>query len=61
MTDKKTKTQKIDEALEKGHKIGDAVKEFTPPEIDNMIDRGEQAVKIGWGIGKLLKDLFRKK
>lgn len=57
----KSKEQKVDAAIEKGKAVAETVKQFTPPEIDNAIDRGEQAVEIGWGIAKMFKNLFRKK
>lgn len=61
MIDKKTKTQKVDEAIAKGKRVGETVKEFTPPEIDAAIDRGTQIAEVGWGIGKMLKGLFGRK
>lgn len=61
MTPKRTKSEKADDAIRKGKAVADVVKEFTPPEVDTMIDRGEQAVELGWGITKLIKGLFTKK
>ncbi len=55
------KTQKVDNAIEKGKEVAEAVKKFTPPEIDNLIDRGEQITELGWGITKMFKNLFKKK
>lgn len=61
MPDKKTKTEKVDTAFEKGKKVADTVKEFTPPSVDGMIDQGTQIAEVGWGITKMLKGLFGKK
>ena len=62
----KPKTKKrvadvIDEGIVKGEKVGEAVKQFTPAEIDNAIDRGIEAARLGSGLFKLVKGLFGKK
>lgn len=57
----KSKEQKADAAIEKGKAVAETVKQFTPPEIDNAIDRGEQAVEIGWGVFRMLKSILKKK
>ena len=44
----------ISEAVRKGEAVADAVKEFTPPEIDALIDRGTSVARMI----KLFKDLF---
>lgn len=59
--DKKSKTEKVDSAIEKGKAVAETVKQFTPPEIDNAIDRGEQVTEIGWGVFKMLKAMLKKK
>ena len=61
MADKKTKTQKIDEAFDKADKVAETVKEFTPGPIDAQIDSYKETAKVGWGIAKMLKGLFQKK
>lgn len=58
---KKTKTQKIDDAIAKGKAAAEVAKEFTPPEIDTMIDRGTQAAELGWGISKMIRSIFGRK
>ncbi len=62
----KPKTKKrvadvIDEGIDKGEKVGEAVKQFTPAEIDTAIDRGIEAARLGSGLFKLVKGLFGKK
>lgn len=61
MPDKKTKTQKVDEAFGKADKVTDAVKEFTPDAIDNRIDEYKGLAKAGLQISKWLGGLFKKK
>lgn len=61
VTTPKKKGTTVNEAIEKGEKVADVVKEFTPPEIDVMIDRGKQAAQIGGGIFGMLKSMFSKK
>ncbi len=61
MPDKKTKTQKIDDAFGKADKVADIVKEFTPGPVDAQIDTYTQTAKVGWGIAKMLKGIFMKK
>jgi len=61
MPDKKTKTQKVDEAFDKADNVTDAIKEFTPDAIDAEIDSKKELVKTGWAIGKMLSGLFKKK
>ena len=62
----KPKTKKrvadvIDEGIDKGEKFGEAVKQFTPPEIDTAIDRGIEAARLGSGLFKMFKGMFSKK
>ena len=59
--DKKSKTEKVESAIEKGKAVAETVKQFTPPEVDNLIDRGEQVTEIGWGVFKMLKAMLKKK
>lgn len=60
-TPPKKKGITVDEAIAKGDKVAEVVKEFTPPEVDVMIDRGRQAAQIGGGIFGMLKSMFGKK
>lgn len=60
MPDKKKKTT-IREAVDKGGKVADVVKEFTPDSVDRVIDQGKQAAEIGTGIFGMLKSMFSKK
>jgi hypothetical protein len=61
MSQKKTKTEKVDAAIQKGKKAAEAAKEFTPPEVDAMIDRGTQAVEVGWSLSKFIRNILKKK
>jgi hypothetical protein len=54
MTDTKKKKPTITEMVNKAEKVGEAVKEFTPAEVDVLVDRGTQAAKLV----KPFKDLF---
>ena len=60
-TPPKKKRTTVNEAIAKGDKVAEVVKEFTPPEVDVMIDRGRQAAQIGGGIFGMLKSMFGKK
>ena len=61
MTDKPKHKTTIAEGVEKGKKVAEAVKEFTPKEVDVMIDRGEQLATVGVGIFGMLKSMFNRK
>lgn len=61
MTTKRTKTDKVEDAIRKGEAAADVVKEFTPPEVDVMIDRGKQAASLGVGIFGMLRSIFGRK
>lgn len=58
---KKRVADVIDEGIDKGEKVVKAAKQFTPPEIDNALDRGVQAARLGSGLFKIVKGLFGKK
>lgn len=58
---KRTKTEKVAEAIDRAADVSETVKEFTPPEVDAMIDRGTQTAKLGFGIFQMLKGIFQKK
>ena len=60
MPDKKRKTT-VREAVDKGGKVADVVKEFTPDSVDRVIDQGKQAAEIGTGIFGMLKSMFGRK
>ena len=60
MPDKKRKTT-VREAVDKGGKVADVVKEFTPDSVDRVIDQGKQAAEIGTGIFGMLKSIFSRK
>ena len=60
MPDKKRKTT-VREAVDKGGKVADVVKEFTPDSVDRVIDQGKQAAEIGTGIFGMLKSMFSRK
>ena len=60
MPDKKKKTT-VREAVDKGGKVADVVKEFTPDSVDRVIDQGKQAAEIGTGIFGMLKSIFSRK
>ena len=60
MPEKKKKTT-VREAVDKGEKVADTVKEFTPPAVDGMIDQGTQLANVGVGIFGMLKSMFSKK
>ena len=60
MPDKKRKTT-VREAVDKGGKVADVVKEFTPDGVDRVIDQGKQAAEIGTGILGMLKSIFSRK
>jgi hypothetical protein len=60
MTDKKKKIT-VSEMIDKGEKVGDAVKEFTPREVDNVIDRGTQAARLANQLKKVFGGLWGKK
>lgn len=61
MTDKPKHKTTIREGVEKGVKVADTVKEFTPKEVDAVIDRGEQLATVGVGIFGMLKSMFNRK
>lgn len=58
MPDKKSKTQKVDEAFEKADKVADAIKAFTPDAVDAEIEAKKELVKTGWGLAKMFGGLF---
>lgn len=58
---KKRVADVIDEGIDKGEKVVEAAKQFTPPEVDNALDRGVQAARLGSGLFKVVKGLFGKK
>lgn len=58
MPEKKTKTQKVEDAADK---VTDAVKEFTPDAIDNRIDEYRGLAKAGVQISKWLGGMFKQK
>ena len=60
MPDKKPK-KKIADHIETGRKVGEVVKDFTPDEVDVMIDRGVETAQAVNGIKKWLGSLFGKK
>lgn len=63
MPDKKPKTT-VAEAVRKGEHVADVVKEFTPAEVDVMIDRGKAVAEVGTGLFGMFKGLgsmFRRK
>lgn len=51
----------VAKGIEKGEKVADAVKEFTPPAVDGMIDQGVQTAKLAGGIFDMFKSMFKKK
>ena len=59
MPDKKTKTQKVDEAFEKADKVTDAIEAFTPDVIDKEIESKKEIVKTGWGLAKMFGGFFK--
>lgn len=51
----------INEAVRKGEKVADAIKEFTPDEVDVLIDRGTQFARMVKPLKDLFGGLFKKK
>ena len=54
MPDKKKKTT-VREAVDKGGKVADVVKEFTPDSVDRVIDQGKQLAEVGTGLLGIFK------
>lgn len=61
MPDEPKKKPPIRDVVASGGRIADEVKEFTPPEVDVIIDRGKQAAGFGAAMFDMVKGLFKKK
>ena len=58
---KRSKIEKVTDAVDKATIAAEAVKEFTPPEVDAMIDRGTQSARLGLGLFAMIREMFKKK
>lgn len=60
MPDKNPK-KKISDHIETGKRAADVIKDFTPAEVDVMIDRGTQVAELANAAKRLFGGLFGKK